>query len=135
MKYGKNDALTHAEAIKAQHNYLKQFLNHKNPYTGTAYKDEPMILAFEVSNEPHHTGKAEDVTSFVKGMVEAMKSTGTQKPIFYNISHAVHFADAYFRGGIDGGTFQWYPTGLGYKKNWQATCSQMWTNTKSRSMR
>lgn len=116
MKYGKNDALTHAEAIKAQHNYLKQFLNHKNPYTGTAYKDEPMILAFEVSNEPHHTGKAEDVTSFVKGMVEAMKSTGTQKPIFYNISHAVHFADAYFRGGIDGGTFQWYPTGLGYKK-------------------
>lgn len=116
MKYGKKEALTNADAIEAQHNYLKQFLNHVNPYTGLAYKDEPMILAFEVSNEPHHTGDAAVVTEFVKGMVGAFKETGTKKPVFYNISHAVHFADAYFQGGIQGGTFQWYPTGLGYKK-------------------
>ena len=114
-KYGKNECLTNPDAVKAQQNYLYQFLNHINPYTGIAYKDEPNILAFEVSNEPHHRGDAESVTKFVKGMTEAMRKTGTKKPIFYNVSHAVHLMDAYFKGNIQGGTFQWYPTGLGYK--------------------
>ena len=113
-KYGKGDCLTNEGAIKAQQNYLYQFLNHVNPYTGVAYKDDPNVLAFEVSNEPHHRGEAEKVTEFVKGMVDAMRKTGTKKPIFYNMSHAVHFSDAYFKGNIQGGTFQWYPTGLGY---------------------
>ncbi len=115
-KYGKGNSLTNKDAIKAQQNYLEQFLNHVNPYTGVAYKDEPNILAFEVSNEPHHSGAAKEATAFVKGMVNAMRKTGTKKPIFYNISHGVHFADDYFKGGIQGGTFQWYPTGLGYQK-------------------
>ena len=38
--YGKNECLTNEEAIKAQQNYLFQFLNHVNPYTGIAYKDD-----------------------------------------------------------------------------------------------
>lgn len=118
-EYGKGDCLTNPEAIKAQQNYLFQFLNHVNPYTGVAYKDEPNIIAFEVSNEPHHRGNPEDVTNFVSGMVNAMKRTGTKKPIFYNMSHAVQFMDAYFEGGVDGGTFQWYPTGLGYGEELQ----------------
>lgn len=115
-KYGKADCLTNPDAIAAQQNYLYQFLNHVNPYTGVAYKDEPNVIAFEVSNEPHHRGNAQDVTTFVKGMVDAMRRTGTSKPIFYNMSHAVHNIDAYFQGGVQGGTFQWYPTGLGYGK-------------------
>ncbi len=115
-KYGKGDCLTNPDAIKAQQNYLFQFLNHINPYTSVAYKNDPSLIAFEVSNEPHHRGEAEKVTEFVKGMVDAMRKTGTKKPIFYNVSHAVHFADAYFKGEIQGGTFQWYPTGLGYQR-------------------
>lgn len=115
-KYGKGDCLTNPDAIKAQQNYLFQFLNHVNPYTGLAYKDDPNIIAFEISNEPHHRQAPENVTEFIKGMVEAMRKTGTKKPIFYNISHAVHLADAYFQAGIQGGTFQWYPTGLGYHR-------------------
>ncbi|MBN2237957.1 MAG: hypothetical protein JW729_10380 [Bacteroidales bacterium] len=114
-KYGHADCLTNPDAIKAQQNYLQQILNHVNPYTGIAYKDEPTILAFEISNEPHHSGEASLVTEFVKGMVQAMKDTGLEKPIFYNISHGVHFINDYFAAGIDGGTFQWYPTGLGYQ--------------------
>lgn len=35
---------------------------------------------------------------------------------FYNVSHSIHLADTYFTSGIDGGTFQWYPTGLGFGK-------------------
>ena len=115
-KYGKGDCLTNEDAIKAQQNYLFQFLNHVNPYTGVAYKDEPNVIAFEVSNEPHHKGEAETVTKFVKGMVESIRKTGTKKPIFYNMSHAVHFMDDYFKGDVQGGTFQWYPTGLGYQR-------------------
>src|SRR5690606_9877571 len=115
-KYGKDGALTNPDAIQAQQTYLYEFLNHVNPYTKLAYKDDPNVIAFEVSNEPHHRGNAEDVTKFVKGMVDAMKKTGTKKPIFYNMRHAVHFMDAYFKGGAQGGTFQWYPTGLGYQR-------------------
>lgn len=108
--------MTNPDAIKAQQNYLTQFLNHVNPYKGLAYKNDPNVIAFEISNEPHHKGNAKNVTTFVAGMVKAIKRTKTQKPIFYNMSHAVHFADDYFKGGVQGGTFQWYPTGLGYQR-------------------
>jgi hypothetical protein len=112
-KYGKGDCLTNEGAIRAQENYLYQFLNHVNPHTGLAYKNDPDILAFEVSNEPHHGEPASKVTAFIKRMVASMKKTGSKKPVFYNISHSIHLADAYFKAGIQGGTFQWYPTGLG----------------------
>ena len=115
-KYGKDACLTHPAAIAAQENYLTQFLNHVNPYTGIAYKDDPNLLAVEISNEPHHREAPEQVTAFVQKMVAAVKRSGYTKPVFYNISHSVHLVDAYFEGGIDGGTFQWYPTGLGYQR-------------------
>ncbi|WP_089662979.1 cellulase family glycosylhydrolase [Christiangramia echinicola] len=115
-KYGKENSLTDPEAIKAQQNYLEQFLDHVNPYTGVAYKDEPNLIAFEISNEPHHRGKPEEVKNFINKMVAAMRKTGTEKPIFYNVSHSVQLAETYFTSEIDGGTFQWYPTGLGFQK-------------------
>ncbi|MBZ9730016.1 hypothetical protein LB467_09995 [Salegentibacter sp. JZCK2] len=115
-KYGKAGSLTEPGAIKAQENYLAQFLNHVNPHTGVAYKDEPNLIAFEISNEPHHKGEPEEVQEFIEKMVRSMKSTGTKKPIFYNVSHSIHLAETYFDAGIDGGTFQWYPTGLGFQK-------------------
>ncbi len=115
-KYGKENSLVNPDAIKAQEKYLAQFLEHVNPYTGVAYKNEPNIIAFEISNEPHHKGTAEEVTAFVQKMVTAMRGTGTKKPIFYNVSHSTHLAEAYFDADIQGGTFQWYPTGLGFQR-------------------
>lgn len=112
-KYGKEDCLTNEEAIRAQERYLHQFLNHVNSYTNVAYKDDPDIVAFEISNEPHHQGSPEEVTRFINRMVNAMRKTGTKKPIFYNVSHSIHLHKAYFDARIQGGTFQWYPTGLG----------------------
>ncbi|MEB2774667.1 cellulase family glycosylhydrolase [Algoriphagus sp. D3-2-R+10] len=112
-KYGKEGCLINPDAIEAQANYLHQFLNHVNRYTGLAYKDDPDVIAFEVSNEPHHDESAEKVTTYVTRMVDSMKSTGSEKPIFYNVSHSIHLVDAYYEAEIDGGTFQWYPTGLG----------------------
>lgn len=115
-KFGKEKSLIDPQAIKAQENYLTQFLDHVNPYTGIAYKEEPNLIAFEISNEPHHRGTPEEVTGFIEKMVAAMRSTGTKKPVFYNVSHSIHLAEAYFDAGIQGGTFQWYPTGLGFGK-------------------
>jgi hypothetical protein len=115
-KYGKAGSLTEPGAIKAQENYLAQFLNHVNQYTGVAYKNEPNLIAFEINNEPHHKGEPEEVQGFIEKMLAAMKNTGSKKPIFYNVSHSIHLAQAYFDAGIDGGTFQWYPTGLGFQK-------------------
>ncbi|HMQ05790.1 MAG TPA: cellulase family glycosylhydrolase [Saprospiraceae bacterium] len=115
-KYGKAACLTDHTAIEAQENYLTQFMNHVNPYTGKTYKEDPAVLAIEVSNEPHHRGTPEEVTHFVRRMINAIRRSGSQQPVFYNVSHAVHLAEAYFEAGIQGGTFQWYPTGLGYRK-------------------
>jgi hypothetical protein len=112
-KYGKDKCLTNADAVKAQQNYLYQFLNHVNPYTGLAYKDDDDIICFEISNEPHHRESMDSVRQFINGMVASMRKTGCKKPILYNISHSVQSADAYFTSNIQGGTFQWYPTGLG----------------------
>ncbi|MGB3799997.1 MAG: hypothetical protein WA952_09280 [Lewinella sp.] len=115
-KYGKAGSLLDTAAIRAQERYLQQFMEHVNPYTGIAYRDDPRLLAVEISNEPHHDGTPASVTDFVRRMREAVKANGTEKPVFYNISHSVHLMDAYFAGGIRGGTFQWYPTGLSYGK-------------------
>lgn len=112
-KYGKDNCLTNEDAIKAQETYLFQFLNHVNPYTGVAYKDDPDIVAFEICNEPHHREPPAKVTAFIARLVKSMRNTGCKKPILYNISHGIHLVDAYFDAGIQGGTFQWYPTGLG----------------------
>lgn len=112
-RYGKDACLTNEDAIKAQEKYLFQFLNHVNQYTGVAYKDDPAIIAFEICNEPHHQGEPKSVTAFINRMVRSMRATGSKKPVFYNISHSIHLADAYFNADIQGGTFQWYPTGLG----------------------
>ncbi len=112
-KYGKEACLTDPGAIKAQEQYLYQFLNHVNAYTGVAYKEDPDIIAFEVCNEPHHRESPGKVTEFINRMVASMRNTGCKRPIFYNISHSIQLTDAYFNSNIQGGTFQWYPTGLG----------------------
>ncbi|WP_165823829.1 cellulase family glycosylhydrolase [Pseudochryseolinea flava] len=112
-KYGKDACLVNEAAIRAQENYLYQFLNHVNPETGVAYKNDPDIVGFEISNEPHHRGTPAEVEKYINRMVSAMRKTGCKKPILYNVSHSIHLGETYFKSNIDGGTFQWYPTGLG----------------------
>ncbi|MBN2611406.1 MAG: cellulase family glycosylhydrolase [Bacteroidales bacterium] len=111
-KYGKGNCLTNPEAIKAQERYLGQFVNHVNQYTGIAYKNDPDIIAFEISNEPHHGGTVEETRIFINRLAKAIRNTGCAKPVFYNFSHSIHLAEAYFDADVDGGTFQWYPAGL-----------------------
>ncbi|MDR1200409.1 MAG: cellulase family glycosylhydrolase [Tannerellaceae bacterium] len=112
-KYNKGNVYTDAEAIAAQERYLKQFLNHANPYSGVRYKDDPMIVAFEICNEPGHSlEKAKETTAFVRKMREAVRSTGCKKPVLYNVTQSIGLLKAFIDGGTNGVTFQWYPSGL-----------------------
>jgi hypothetical protein len=118
-KYTKGNVYTDPEAIAAQERYLKQFLHHVNPYTGLKYKDDPMILALEICNEPGHSAeKAKETTAFVRKMKEAVRSTGCRKPVFYNVTQSIGLLKDFIEGGTDGVTFQWYPSGLvaGYER-------------------
>ena len=108
----KQQVLVNENAIRAQENYIKQILKHVNPYTKVTYGNDPDIIAFEINNEPHHSGPKQKVTEYINRMVAATKSSGWNKPIFYNISESPSYADAVSKANIDGVSFQWYPTGL-----------------------
>lgn len=110
--YNKQQALVTEAAIKAQENYLQQFFKHINPYTKRTYGADADVIAMEINNEPHHSGPKEKVTEYINRMVKAVKSTGWDKPIFYNISESPTYANAVAKANIDGCSFQWYPTGL-----------------------
>lgn len=112
FKYGKRDALINKEAWKAQENYLTQFFQRKNRYTGKTYQQDADILATEINNEPHHSGAKELTTDYINLMVEAIRKTGWTKPIFYNISESPKYADAVVKSNVQGHSFQWYPSGL-----------------------
>ncbi|WP_303311083.1 cellulase family glycosylhydrolase [Hymenobacter sp. BT730] len=110
--YPKNKAYRIPRAIKAQENYLTQFLNHRNPYTKQLNREDPDIIAYEVCNEPHYSQPEAEVSSFVQRMVAAMRATGYRKPIFYNIAESPAVSNAILSSPVDGFTFQWYPSGL-----------------------
>lgn len=99
------------DILKKQARYFTQLLNHINPYTGIAYKNDPDIIALEINNEPqHNNGKI--ATEYINKMVSVIRKTGFRNPIFYNISERSVFVDDYLKADIQGCTFQWYPTGL-----------------------
>jgi hypothetical protein len=111
-KYNKGQSTVNENAIKAQENYIKQLLQHVNPYTKLTYRDEPDIIAAELNNEPSHSGPKSGVTNYVNRLAAAAKSTGWDKPLFYNISQSPYYGDAVAKSNVDGFSFQWYPTGL-----------------------
>lgn len=111
-KYGKQRVLLEETAFQAQERYLKQFFQHKNPYTGLTYQNDPDVIAAEVNNEPQHSGEKALTTVYINRMVKAIRGTGWTKPIFYNISESPKYADAIVKADVQGHSFQWYPTGL-----------------------
>jgi hypothetical protein len=97
--------------IEKQIRYFTQLLNHINPYTGIAYKNDPDIIALEINNEPTHDN-GEIATVYINKMVDVIRKVGFKNPIFYNVSEVSKFIDNYLDANIQGCTFQWYPTGL-----------------------
>jgi hypothetical protein len=111
--FGRGRLGTDPAAIAAQVNYLKQILNHVNPYTRTALKDEPAILFVELVNEPwHHPEDLDGSVSYINALVDAVRSTGCEKLVFYNVSQDFRIGEAIRRSRAQGVSFGWYPTGL-----------------------
>jgi len=112
-RFGKGRMGTDSLAIKAQVNYLRQILNHVNPYTRVALKDEPSILFIELVNEPwHHPEDLPGSIRYINTLTDAVRSTGCQKLVFYNVSQDFRISEAIRRSKAQGITFGWYPTGL-----------------------
>ena len=112
-KYSKAKMGTDPAAIAAQVNYLKQILDHVNPYTGVALKDEPAILFVELVNEPwHHPEDLQGSVSYFNTLTDAVRSTGCRKLVFYNVSQDFRITEAIRKSKLQGVTFAWYPTGL-----------------------
>lgn len=112
-RFGKGRMGTDSLAIKAQVNYLRQILNHVNPYTRVALKDEPNIVFIELVNEPwHHPEDLAGSIHYINTLTDAVRSTGCQKLVFYNVSQDFRISEAIRRSKVQGITFGWYPTGL-----------------------
>jgi len=112
--YSKLESTTKPEVLAAHQNYLKQFLNHKNIYTGNTFSTEEKIIAYEVFNEPVLPKNAAAINNYVNSTVKVFKDNGITKPIFFNISENPDSVcwKGVASSDIDGVSFQWYPTGL-----------------------
>lgn len=111
--YDKCDVHSNPAAVRAQKRYVSLLVNHKNKYTNTTYSQDPHIVALEINNEPCHAVSVADTRNYINAMVKTLRASGFRKTILYNMSHNHDFVEAYLQaGGVDGGTFQWYPTGL-----------------------
>src|SRR5256714_4008828 len=111
--FGKARMGTDSAAIRAQRNYLRQILEHVNPYTAVALKNEPAILFIELVNEPwHHPEDLQGSIRYINTLTDAVRSTGCTKLIFYNVSQDFRIGEAIRRSRAQGVTFGWYPTGL-----------------------
>lgn len=103
---------TDKAALPAQRNYLRQFLTHRNRYTGLTFAEDRAVVAIELINEPQYpTGTTDaQVTAYINDLAAAVRSTGSRKPIFYN-GWDGHLG-AVGRSTAEGCTFGWYPSGL-----------------------
>lgn len=113
-RLSKQQATVDEKCIAAQERYLKALMNHRNPYTGYAYKNDPAIVAVELNNEPDHTADVPDktVTTYINRLAQAVRSAGCSKPIVYNISQNPDRPQAVSAARINGVSCQWYPSGL-----------------------
>ena len=104
---------TNPQSIAAQANYIGQLLNHINPYTGLALKDERAIPFIELINEPvHHPGDLPGSVSYINTLTAAVRATGSRQITFFNVSQDFAIAPAIQRSNVDGVSFGWYPTSL-----------------------
>ena len=93
----------------AQARFLKQFAEHVNRITGRRYADDPCVLAFECINEPLYPKGTPDslVTDYINTLADALRASGTTKPIYYNSWQGRNAAAGASR--VDGVTCAIYP--------------------------
>ncbi|MEI7732766.1 MAG: cellulase family glycosylhydrolase [Verrucomicrobiota bacterium] len=111
-RFTMNQMITDPVALPAQQRYLRQFMEHRNRYTGLTYAADHAVVAIELINEPLYPDATTDaqITTYINNLAAAVRESGSRKPIFYNgwQRRLKAVADA----KIEGCTFGWYPSGL-----------------------
>ncbi|MBR1578114.1 MAG: hypothetical protein IJ653_05990 [Bacteroidales bacterium] len=108
QKWGKTGSYT-PDAVAATKNYLRQLMEHVNPYTGNAYKDDEDIIGYEIYNEPEHPGFTEEAAvTYINSLVEVIRQAGCRKPLFWCMSIAPHLIRGFVKADVQGGSMQWY---------------------------
>ena len=81
---GEGDWQTYQEytaSFYSNENAVTDFFNHlrftvlrENPYTGTLYRDDPTIMAWQLGNEPRGINNREDFTQWIENTAKYIKS-------------------------------------------------------------
>ncbi|HMA48810.1 MAG TPA: hypothetical protein VKP60_03600, partial [Magnetospirillaceae bacterium] len=104
---------TDSKAIAAETNYVRQLLDHVNPYRGLALKDDPAILFVEMINEPvHHPEDEAGSTAYIDRLVKAVRDSGSRQITVFNVSQDFRIGKAISASTVDAVDFGWYPSGL-----------------------
>ncbi|MDQ6708562.1 MAG: cellulase family glycosylhydrolase, partial [Acidobacteriota bacterium] len=130
-----SDFYTNANAREAYKAWVSHLLNRKNTYTGVLYKDEPAIMAWELTNELRSsrgdtaatTGWVAEMSSFLKQADsthlvaagdEGLLNRSRGGDWLYNGSQGVDFDAILGIPTIDFGTFHSYPENWGKDAGW-----------------
>lgn len=70
----KDDFYTNKGVINDFEQHIAHLLNHVNPFTGLAYKDDPTIMAWETGNELRSPSNAWKFDSWTQGIASYIKS-------------------------------------------------------------
>jgi len=109
--YTKQQMITNPKAVDAECTYLREFLMHKNRYDDMTYSTDPAIPVLELFNEPDLDGLPhKEIIAYLNTLVDAVRSTGCKKPIFFNAWS--NWLDCIAESKVNGATFSWYPSGL-----------------------
>jgi hypothetical protein len=112
-QYQRSELGTNPAAIAAQRNYIRQIMEHVNPYTGVALKDEPQIIFVEMINEPHHHPENFGAAvAYIETLAAAVRDTGCRKILFHNLTQDMSMVPVLKASSVPGLTLGWYPTGL-----------------------
>ncbi|MBQ3290510.1 MAG: cellulase family glycosylhydrolase [Kiritimatiellae bacterium] len=110
--YDIRELITNTNTWPVQARFFKEFVAHRNRYTGFTYAKDPSVIAFEIINEPlYPDGTADEtVAKYIDAMVGALRQGGVCKLIYYNSWHGRNGA---VNGSLaNGATASLYPTGL-----------------------
>lgn len=116
--YAEHDLFFTDDTIKTWYmDYVTYFLNRTNTYTGTAYKDDPTVLMWELGNEPRAytdstgsilTSWIDDMAGYIKGIdPNHLVSAGIEG--WYGYVDGVDFIDNHLSANVDIATFHLFP--------------------------
>ena len=69
-----DDFYSNSGAIQDFQNFIYFIINHINPYTGLAYKDDPTIVAWELANEPRGYANSDNFDAWIDNTAAYIKS-------------------------------------------------------------